>query len=170
MQDRARQRQRTPLGAGARRLSATGAPSARNKPSPVPLREWVIYLGRTLLSASCGLPGSQTERAAPRSCLALLRVGFTMRPLSPAARCALTAPFHPYLCPLRGHRRFVFCGTGRHRSPGARALPGTLPCEARTFLQWHPKTHRRPTLRAEETSRRRPFSSTGQCSAGIVRP
>ena len=29
--------------------------------------------------------------------LALLRVGFAVPPLSPGARCALTAPFHPYL-------------------------------------------------------------------------
>ena len=29
--------------------------------------------------------------------LVLLRVGFTMPLLLPAARCALTAPFHPYL-------------------------------------------------------------------------
>jgi len=28
--------------------------------------------------------------------LVLLRVGFTLPPLLPAARCALTAPFHPY--------------------------------------------------------------------------
>jgi hypothetical protein len=29
--------------------------------------------------------------------LTLLRVGFAMPPLLPATRCALTAPFHPYL-------------------------------------------------------------------------
>jgi len=28
--------------------------------------------------------------------LVLLRVGFTLPRLLPAARCALTAPFHPY--------------------------------------------------------------------------
>jgi hypothetical protein len=33
--------------------------------------------------------------------LTLLRVGFTMPPLLPASRCALTAPFHPYLA-VRG--------------------------------------------------------------------
>jgi len=33
---------------------------------------------------------------------ALLRMGFAMRPLLPAARCALTAPFHPCLCPASG--------------------------------------------------------------------
>jgi len=31
------------------------------------------------------------------SYLVLLRVGFTVPRLLPAARCALTAPFHPYL-------------------------------------------------------------------------
>ena len=31
----------------------------------------------------------------------------------PRARCALTAPFHPYLILLRGHRRSVLCCTGR---------------------------------------------------------
>jgi hypothetical protein len=31
--------------------------------------------------------------------LVLLPVGFTMPPLLPKARCALTAPFHPYLLP-----------------------------------------------------------------------
>jgi len=39
--------------------------------------------------------------------LVLLPMGFTMPPLLPAARCALTAPFHPY--PETG--RFTFCGT-----------------------------------------------------------
>jgi len=29
--------------------------------------------------------------------LALLRVGFTLPRVLPPARCALTAPFHPYL-------------------------------------------------------------------------
>ena len=29
--------------------------------------------------------------------LVLLQVGFTLPPVSPPARCALTAPFHPYL-------------------------------------------------------------------------
>ncbi len=31
--------------------------------------------------------------------LVLLRVGFTLPLLLPTARCALTAPFQPYLCP-----------------------------------------------------------------------
>src|SRR5215213_1754372 len=51
--------------------------------------------------ASCSLPGTVTGvshvagRAAPRSCLALLRVGFALPPLLPAGRCALTATVSP---------------------------------------------------------------------------
>ncbi len=32
-------------------------------------------------------------------CLGLHAMGFTVPRLSPDGRCALTAPFHPYLCP-----------------------------------------------------------------------
>ena len=42
-------------------------------------------------------------------CLALHPVGFTVPPTSQPARCALTAPFHPY--PWTSSGRFVFCGT-----------------------------------------------------------
>ena len=58
--------------------------------------------------------------------LALLRVGFTVPLPLPVARCALTAPFHPYLCTTEvGHRRFVFCCTGRRLTPPRRYL---APC------------------------------------------
>ena len=67
--------------------------------------------------------------------LVLLRVGFTMRRSLLNARCALTAPFHPYRtsCEMR---RYILCCTGRpcafkHKS---RTLSGTLPCGVRTFL------------------------------------
>ena len=55
------------------------------------------------------------------SYLVLLRVGFTLPHLLPDARCALTAPFHPYLI----LRRFVFCGTFRRLAPPRRYL---APC------------------------------------------
>jgi len=40
------------------------------------------------------------ERVLPRipPYLVLLRVGFTLPSALPSKRCALTAPFHPYLC------------------------------------------------------------------------
>ena len=49
--------------------------------------------------------------------LVLLRVGFTLPLLLPVARCALTAPFHPYLYSRTNHRRSSLCCTGRGLSP-----------------------------------------------------
>ena len=73
----------------------------RNKPSSVPAKPGrTISLGSASLRTSCSLPGTQMGRAAPRPCLALLQVGFSVRPPLPKARCALTAPFHPCLCSL----------------------------------------------------------------------
>ena len=56
--------------------------------------------------------------------------------LLPAARCALTAPFHPCLCPFTEMKRPSAVYSLLH-FPWAHApqvLPGTLPCGARTFL------------------------------------
>src|ERR1700724_3041980 len=64
-----------------------------------------IHLGRSSPSASRAGPergrGSPARRREPslfaacRSYLVLLPVGFSLPPPLPAARCALTAPFHP---------------------------------------------------------------------------
>src|SRR5690606_3335170 len=54
-----------------------------------------ISLGRALPRTSSGLPGDSAGSVVV-SCLTLLRTRFTVRRLSPGARCALTAPFHPY--------------------------------------------------------------------------
>ena len=101
----------------------------------------VIPLGRTLLRGSSDLPGScdapsrhvHPPRRMLLPYLVLLRVGFSLPPPSLAARCALTAPFHPYLAEAR---RYVFCGTLRQRrlNGAARTLSGTLLCGVRTFL------------------------------------
>ena len=45
--------------------------------------------------------------------------------LLPDSRCALTAPFHPCLILLRGHRRFTLCCTFRRLAPPRRYL---APC------------------------------------------
>ena len=72
---------------------------------------------------------SPKARALPY--LVLLQVGFAVPPMLPPARCALTAPFHPYLprAPDRGsrtrHRRFTFCCTVRGLAPPRRYL---APC------------------------------------------
>jgi len=93
----------------------------------------IISLGPTLPPGSSDLPGTRMERAAPRPCLVLLRVGFAKRSPLPGTRCALTAPFHPCLCP--GGPSAV-CSLWHFPSAfAARALPGTLPFGARTFLQ-----------------------------------
>jgi hypothetical protein len=69
------------------------------------LSRTIIPLGPVSPQASSSLPGShgripletQPVTAVFRlPYLALLQVGFTVPPMLPPARCALTAPFHPY--------------------------------------------------------------------------
>jgi len=61
--------------------------------------------------------GRSPKRA--EDCLRLHPVGFAVPRLSPAGRCALTAPFHPYLRrPEDRNGRFVFCGTFPCPRPG----------------------------------------------------
>jgi len=81
----------------------------------------VIHLGQASPPASSDLPGdTRGPRAAARSrlppYLVLLRVGFTLPPTLPLARCALTTPFHPYRSAL-ADRRYLFCGTCRGLAP-----------------------------------------------------
>ena len=120
--------------------------------------------------------------------MVLLRVGFTMPPVSLPERCALTliprlraAPFHPYLVPnlqrQAGTRRYIFCGTfraGGVRSstwdihPQPSPLASTLPCGVRTFLSpapaWPPK---RPLRRgSDHPACSRKFHDSLLCEAG----
>ena len=61
-----------------------------------------IPLGRRLPAASSNLPERQDLDTDPEACAShrsysvLLPVGFAVPPALPPARCALTAPFHPY--------------------------------------------------------------------------
>jgi len=66
------------------------------------------------------------------SYLALLQVGFTLPRVLPRARCALTAPFHPYR--LGRTEQAVYFLRHFPWTFAPQALPGTLPCGARTFL------------------------------------
>src|SRR5438128_5037069 len=67
--------------------------------------------------------------------LVLLRAGFCLPPVLPRARCALTAPFHPYpRRVLRRRLRAVYFLCHYPSSCPDRALPGALPCGVRTFL------------------------------------
>ena len=62
--------------------------------------------------------------------LVLLQAGFALPLLLPAVRCALTAPFHPYLL-YKTDRRYVFCGTFRRFTPPRYYL---APCPAEPGL------------------------------------
>src|SRR5262249_28272785 len=81
--------------------------------------------------------------------LVLLRAGFCLPPVLPRARCALTAPFHPYSpSPFGSGGRYVFCATNPSGCPD-RELPGALPCGVRTFLPPTPSGLRRGKLPVE---------------------
>ena len=86
------------------------------------------------------------------------RRGFPCLRLLPAQRCALTAPFHPYLFG-KPNKRFVFCGTFRGLAP-----PGCYPApcfyEARTFL-WSLLTGGHPTLWQRQDTRLSDSVQTG---------
>ncbi len=112
----------------------------RSQPVSRVLSRTVIHLGRVSPRASSSLPeGFRGPRLAVLPALppylALLRMGFSLPSLLPVTRCALTAPFHPYLCLSRGRRpsavhslwHFPWVCTPQ-------ALPGITPCGARTFL------------------------------------
>ena len=102
------------------------------------LSSTTIHLGQPSPTASSNLPGSPLgtggaqKRYSPIwSCS---RRGLPCRELLPVARCALTAPFHPYR--PRSRRRFPAVYFLWH-CPWAhtlQALPGALSEGARTFL------------------------------------
>jgi hypothetical protein len=110
--DKKKRRRRNPLGVPPACLLAAGC-----KPNSVFVPKGARR--RPFLWAGCCQPA---QAAYPRMCrlspaplwpglsayLALLPVGFAMPPESPPARCALTAPFHPYPSKLLSGR-FSFC-------------------------------------------------------------
>jgi hypothetical protein len=108
----------------------------------------------TRIAASLEQPTRKRTRIALRALFYQPR-GFPIWPCSrwglpchrvlPPARCALTAPFHPYRSPqqeLRKLRRFAFCCTFRGLAPPRRYLaphppePGlsSIPAEAETAI------------------------------------
>ena len=103
----------------------------RNRPVSRVLSRTAIPLRRLSPDACSDLPGSRADHAIALPYLVLLRVGFAVPRLLPAARCALTAPFHPCRFSRTWAVYFLW------HFPWARApqaLPGTLSCGARTFL------------------------------------
>jgi len=76
----------------------------------------------------------RVKRSGPLllSYLVLLRVGFALPAGLLRPRCALTAPFHPYL--VRGGIFSVALSVKSALSGSPRPLAGTLSCGDRTFL------------------------------------
>ena len=91
------------------RLTQSSSVAERRKPNSVPAfrRTTIIPLVPSLLTGSSSLPGDASNgpfdyllacaRRAWSPYLALLRAGFCLPSVLPQTRCALTAPFHPYL-------------------------------------------------------------------------
>ncbi len=99
------------LHAGRETVPCSSAAASR-KPNPVTLR---------LGPGSSNRPGG-LERAAlvAPPYLVLLRAGFCLPPALPRARCALTAPFHPYpRCARLADAKFLLGSPGRLRVPGS---------------------------------------------------
>ena len=88
-----------------RRAQGGPAPAERGGSRPISrvLSRTTIHLGRTSPCASSDLPGSpcgpqeRTRRSARFPIWSCSRWGLPCRRMLPPARCALTAPFHPYL-------------------------------------------------------------------------
>ncbi len=73
----------------------------------------VIPLGQMSPFTSSNLPRFSASHAI-ESLFGLAPSGVYLLFLLPKIRCALTAPFHPYLIIHRKIRRFAFCCTCRH--------------------------------------------------------
>ena len=94
-----------------------------------------IHLGRRLPAGSSGLPGSD-RTGRPLPVWPCSGWGLPSRPGHPGRWCALTAPFHPYLCgDSEASPPSAVCSLW-HFPAGHPdwALPSTLPCGVRTFL------------------------------------
>ena len=126
------------FGSGGQRsiqLSYERAIGRRNKPSSVPRCRGEDHFSGSVVTDALEQPTRDSSRGGPPLVpyLALLRVGFTMPPLLPGARCALTAPFHPCLCPEGPSAVYSLLHFPSPRD--ARPLAVTVPCGARTFLE-----------------------------------
>ncbi len=140
-----RKRENSPgPGGGFRRI---GGPKKNCQPACKPGSVWrlgkptrvtAIPLGRILRSASSNQPGRRPGnrlKTLPPSVIPIRfcsRWGLPCRDVLPPARCALTAPFHPYPEP-EGSGRFAFCGAFPEVTLAGR-YPAPCFHGARTFL------------------------------------
>ena len=113
--------------------SSNAQPEKKRRSRPISrVLSWtVIHLGATSPLRSSNLPGPDAGRVM-RSLFGLAPGGVCRAGLLPGARCALTAPFHPYLIPCGAIGGIFLLHFPSARA--AQALPGTLPYGARTFL------------------------------------
>ncbi len=131
---------------------SSSLPEACAPAFPDSLRSFVLspVLFRRALTGAHATDAGRDSPLAPY--LALHPVGFTVPPLSPAPRCAFTAPFHPYRPrmpdePIATGGLFLWhypapCAPGGTRDVGRYCryaqdgwpLATTVPCGVRTFL------------------------------------
>ena len=115
-----------------------------------------IHLGRRLPDGSSGLPGVR-RAGRPPPAWPCSRWGLPSRPGHPGRWCALTAPFHPYLC-TGSEEPVPSAVCSLLRCPAGRpdwVLPSTVPCGVRTFLGTGHAGPRPPGRLATDTSLRR---------------
>jgi hypothetical protein len=105
----------------------------RSRPISRVLSWTVIPLGATSPLRSSSLPGPDAGHVM-RSLFGLAPGGVCRAGLLPGSRCALTAPFHPYLCPC-GPSAVSFCCTFRRLAPPRRYL---APCPVEPGLSSAP--------------------------------
>ena len=91
-----------------------------------------FILARHYCQALATYPGVKRSGPLLLPYLVLLHVGFALPDGSLRPRCALTAPFHPYLA--RGGIFSVALSVRNALSGSPRPLAGTLSCGDRTFL------------------------------------
>jgi hypothetical protein len=102
-----------------------------------------------------GRPSGARIRAPAPPYLVLLRAGFCLPPTLPPARCALTAPFHPYL-PIHPQRGKSSGGIFSVPLVRQVTLPGRYPahCPAEFGLSSPPGTTRERGYREQRSSGR----------------
>jgi hypothetical protein len=128
----------------------------RSRPISRVLSWTVIPLDAASPRRSSSLPGRDTGRVIA-SLFGLAPGGVCRAGWLPNSRCALTAPFHPCLILLRGHRRSALCCTFRRIAPPRRYL---APCPMEPGLSSMPQGHRDCLA----------GSAPGHCSAGSPAP
>ena len=133
----------------------------RSRPISRVLSWTVIPLGARSPVRSSSLPGSAAGHGIA-SLFGLAPGGVCRAGLLPGSRCALTAPFHPCLLACANVSGIFLLHFPSARA--AQALPGTVPCGARTFLGTGCPVTRLPGRLRHAHCRTRPRSAGhGRC-------